>query len=315
MRNIGKALLATTMIMGLAACGGGGDSSAPSTGQAPVTSTSLELSTSVNTIEVPEMDQATIDLTFKGVKGTAAVSLDYEGTGDIITIGATNITNTGGKITVEVPELSYESTYNFTVTLSDSDNRSVKRRVTVLLVNTSAEDKIAEFRQFHSSLDTFIPLNVEQNLLQRASELVALSGGDNTVISSAGFNVLVSEQTSNILKERVAEYEDIVADYEAGALSEDVFASYTETTKIEIATHVEKVNQALEVLIEQSNGILPAIPLGETSYSGAYGMLSQFVGNEHLGSYQAETGVWTFNDNYAFLESIALPNNETCDVE
>jgi hypothetical protein len=332
MINLNRFLTIVSVSIFLAACGGGdtvivdGDEvpnslvSQPQPTPAPpplrAPKPDLGMTMDASSIQVDELSERNINLTFSGVQGEAFLTIrviTFLNIGTNVTLSTTNITNSGGVLTIALSEINRMGSMSYDLTLTDSEGRQVTKNIDIIGINTSGVAVVAEFDTLHSNMVSFMPLYDERDVFERLTRLLSMINIEDSSASIEFFPV-IDEIINRQIFHRSLDYEDMLRRYSIGHIPEELLIEYMAQTKAILRVHVESANSAINSLSMASNGLVPNIPLKDVYVADGYNMLSQFIGNPSLGQYD-ENGAWVFADIYAFLEDIALPSVETCNVE
>jgi hypothetical protein len=322
-RNIVVILLTSLLLV---ACGGStssksnagvGSGSNVTPPAAPIAPTP-DLTMLVESLEISigELSHQDVTLTFGGVQGTASVETYQESSdGSNIGIEVSSLDISGATLSLTVAELFNEASMFIRIVLTDGDNRSVEETIEVMLNNTSAQEKLQQFEVLHTSIELFLPLQAEMQLLERLSALISISNKQEFNASLIKFDAMIDQEIAESLRYRSTDYLTVMVDYFAGAVAEQAISIFTQDTLAIANTYSTQVNEALNNVTIASSGLLPNLYLGDVTFSESYALLSQFVGNQQLGHYSQEDGIWNYSDQYQFLATITLPNLNTCDAE
>jgi hypothetical protein len=325
MINSNRFLVIVSAAIFLTACGGGGGGGSDTTPQpvspapipAPVPAPTPDLGMTVDalSIQVSELNERSVNLTFSGVQGDAAFTYTVVAADNIasaVTISE-NITNSGGALTVSLGELNNEGSLSIDLLLTDTEGRQVTGTIDVSAINTSGGVIVAQFAALHNGVESFIPLSNERDVFERFTHLLSMIDIEDSSVSTEFISFIDAGMKTQITT-RATEYNEQLEAYRSGSIEESALVDYMQDTQAFLNTYVGPVNAAINSLSIASNGLVPSIPLKDVYVADGYNMLSQFIGNTSLGQYN-ENGAWVFRDVYEFLTAIAIPGVETCNAE
>jgi hypothetical protein len=324
MINLNRLLVMASAVIFLAACGGGGGTADVASGDnkpnqpiapAPAPTPELGMTVDASFVQVAELSERNVNLTFSGVQGDAVFTYTVVAADTIVnavTISEST-TNSGGILTIALGELNNEGRLSIDVLLADTEGRQVTGTIDVSATNTSGSAIVAQFAALHSNIESFIPLSDERNVFERFTHLLSMIDIEDSSVSTEFISFIDANIKTEVVS-RAAEYDEQLESYNSGNIDESVLVNYMQDTQALLNTYVGPVNAAINSLSIASNGIVPSIPLKDVYVADGYNILSQFVGNTSLGQYD-ENGAWVFRDVYAFLTAIAIPGVETCNAE
>jgi hypothetical protein len=325
MINSNRFLVIVSAAIFLTACGGGGGGGGDTTPQpvspaptpAPVPAPTPDLGMTVDdlSIQVSELNERSVNLTFSGVQGDAVFTYTVVAADNIasaVTISE-NITNSGGALTVSLGELNNEGSLSIDLLLTDTEGRQVAETIDVSAINTSGGVIVAQFAALHNGVESFIPLSNERDVFERFTHLLSMIDIEDSSVSTEFISFIDAGMKTQITT-RATEYNEQLEAYRSGSIEESALVDYMQDTQSLLNTYVGPVNAAINSLSIASNGLVPSIPLKDVYVADSYNMLSQFIGNTSLGQYN-ENGAWVFRDVYEFLTAIAIPGVETCNAE
>jgi hypothetical protein len=290
----------------LTACGGGGGDSEPD--KKPVTpppvETTFSLNKTVESASINEFGTHAFSLTASDVSGTLTATHTYSGQGDLLVTSSGNTVN----VTFSYPELMQDVTDKFNIDISDSKTTKTVA-VTLAGKNTSIEDKFSLISTYANLLTNRLLFTDIENLHQfynSAAKLIgkisAFDADENTsslqsIIATAYSALDANEDFS------VAQIDAIKSKYDLKEVTEKEVDDLIAILQIVMQTKANNILESVNLVADHSDK-LPAVDAGplEMVVTG----LSQFVGNDAMGSYV--NGQWVFNDKYALVGKILSAN-------
>ncbi len=318
-----KTLIAAAMTMTLAACGGGGGGGSTTTpvnnggtptngggtGGTPTTTTfSVTAKNVPNSID--ESTSSSIEIQFSGANGDVTGSVEEKSkTG--LTVSLSNVTSDGATVNIDVPELENNASGVVNVSFTDSDDQTVTYAIETALINRSGIEALAVYEVTATGAGTFVNLEPEHELHERLEKILAMLGvsTEDIPVFPQSLDLKARADLINYSNDRA----EVVDAYGNGEITETELKETTSEILALAAKYAQPVNTELEKLVTLSSGAVPDLELNGVYPDRESGVaISQFVGNELMGSYS--TGwVWTFDGEYEFMAQLTQ-NSATCQV-
>ena len=318
-----KTLIAAAMTMTLAACGGGGGGGSTTTpvnnggtptngggtGGTPTTTTfSVTAKNVPNSID--ESTSSSIEIQFSGANGDVTGSVEEKSkTG--LTVSLSNVTSDGATVNIDVPELESNASGVVNVSFTDSDDQTVTYAIETALINRSGIEALAVYEVTATGAGTFVNLEPEHELHERLEKILAMLGvsAEDIPVFPQSLDLKARADLINYSNDRA----EVVDAYGNGEITETELKETTSEILALAAKYAQPVNTELENLVTLSSGAVPDLELNGVYPDRESGVaISQFVGNELMGSYS--TGwVWTFDGEYEFMAQLTQ-NSATCQV-
>lgn len=300
----------------LAACGGDGANSKgtpsePGSSDGPpkgVTPVKFAVTAASPPASVDENTSATFSVSFSGANGDiTATAQETSTTG--ITLTVDDITADGATINIAVPELENDKEAGVVIAFTNGDAQTMSYTFETHLTNRSGIEALKHYETAAIGAGTFVNLIHERELYSRFQKLIAMEGISIQEIPQfpENLDLVARADLINFSNTRT----DVVSDYKKGKVTESEVKAKTMAILETANRFVSVANKGIESLLALSSGVVPELPLNSVFLNKENGIsLSQFVGNEQLGSYSAEW-FWTFNSEYQFLSQITQ-NNQSC---
>ena len=176
---------------------------------------------------------------------------------------------------------------------------------------SSGIEALAVYEVTATGAGTFVNLEPEHELHERLEKILAMLGvsAEDIPVFPQSLDLKARADLINYSNDRA----EVVDAYGNGEITETELKETTSEILALAAKYAQPVNTELENLVTLSSGAVPDLELNGVYPDRESGVaISQFVGNELMGSYS--TGwVWTFDGEYEFMAQLTQ-NSATCQV-
>jgi hypothetical protein len=306
----------------ISACGGGSGGSSAGSGQGtappppppPPPPPAFEASVSSEVNGVAENSSETLEYSFSGAQGGVTANYTYDSDVNVDvniteTISANRATY---EITVGDMEVSNRS-IDFDVTFTDGDGRSQSFNKTFEAINTSGEAEKENYQRLVKAASEWKEFSTEALVIERLERLASLVSRDDLVISSSEVEDIVGVELISDFNETLSLLESNIDYYENQEGIESAFDS-AEKDIIDLANSISvRIAARVNSLANSTQGVATQIPSNGVFYTDSLGLLSPYVGNEEVGSFEGQE--WQFNADFEYLQDIVFTSGLTCDIK
>ncbi|WP_134055844.1 hypothetical protein [Rheinheimera aquimaris] len=265
-------------------------------------------------ISLTEHSSVSLTLIFDGAEGE--VSIDAVPTSKEADIHISSTLTSGGAIlTVVTGELVYhDQPLTLDLTFTDEAGTVFGSLQTFALENTSGAQVASAFNKLVSATPAFVAFNIERELVKRLSMLAVLMNPAYNEAESALLQQFDRAPGSKAaIDDWLIVHQDDVTRYQQGELTEQALLQTQQALTTLLQQHAAPVDAVISQAVLANGGTVPDIALQAPLLDSESAQLSRFIGNSALGQYQE--GRWQFSSQFAFLDPIVYPQNQSCAAE